>query len=135
MIGIKINQFDKTRGTIEEFNSIFNKTKLRGSGYVEILDIVDSVFVRNITVNNKNYEFDFGESNFKECVSFKKDINHRFKYYAKDLHGENITTAYNFKEMAEKLGCSDDFLKKRILRPVTSVSGTKYRFNITRREL
>jgi hypothetical protein len=111
-------------------------------GHVEILDIVDTenlltqnMFVRNIEVNGNLFEHDFGRNNFFNNEDFLQADNVRFKYYAKDLDGETIATAYNCEELAEKLGCHVSVIKRRLAKEINRDSNTDNLFNVSRKEL
>lgn len=138
MFGVKINEFDNTLGTIEDFNKIFPNTKLSGKGDVEILDIADDqndVYVRNIEVNGKIITHDFGSSNFLYNEDFLINDKIRFKYFAKDVGGNIIAKAYNFKALAEQLDVSTSFTKARFANPIDLEGVESRAFNITRKEL
>ena len=141
MLGLKINEFDNSDGTIKSFNKIFPMTQLRGDGDVEILNIVDrgqfsnNLYMRNIEVNGKNIEHDFGENNFYDNKDFALADNIRFKYYAKDLEGKTIAVGYNQGEIAEQLNCGIGVIKRKMFKDIDKSSKTQYLFNVTRVEL
>ena len=138
MLGIKINEFDNSDGTIKSFNKIFPMTQLKGEGDVEILDIVDSgnfsnnLYMRNVEVNGKSRKHDFGESNFYDSSGFNMEENVRFKYSARNLEGTLLATAYNQADLAKKLECHINIIKRRLIDTVNSSSGSKYLFNVSR---
>lgn len=139
MFGTKINEFDNSLGTIEDFNRIFPNTPLQGNGNVEILDIVEirqsDVYVRNLDVNGTIIAHDFGSNNFLFSEDFAMSDKIRFKYHAKDFNGRLIAVAYNFKQLANKLNVTVNFVKKRFANPVEPSEEVKTPFNITRKEL
>lgn len=137
MFGEKINEFDNSDGTIESFNRIFSKTPIQGSGYVEILGITENeknVFIRDINLNGKILSFDFGKNNFSNPIYFMED-SIRFKYTAVSLDSRILATAYNMKDLAEKLGCGESVIKNRLWNPITLESPSHYLFNVTRTEV
>ena len=138
MLGLKIRQFDNSDGTVESFNNLFPNTPIKGSGYVEILGIPDinkgNLYVRDISLNGKIFEMDFGEQNFMNPSYFTED-KIRFRYIARNLKGEILGIANNIKDLSQKLGCSESIVKNRLVKPVLNESDTKYAFNVTRTEL
>jgi hypothetical protein len=141
MLGVKINEFDNSDGTIKSFNRIFPRTPLEGEGDVEILDIVDrgtfsnNLYMRNIEVNGENVEHDFGENNFYNNADFIGNDSVKFKYFAKDFDGNLLAKGYGQSELAEKLGCNISVIKRRLIKTVDAGSPTDHKFNITRIEL
>ena len=147
MLGVKINEFDNSDGTVETFNKIFPQTQLAnnvavvGGGNVEILDIVDrgnfsnNLYMRNIEVDGVNIEHDFGESNFYNNKDFAENDSVRFKYFAKNFNGELVAVGYNCGELATKLGCNISVIKRRLTKDVDVLSPTDHKFNVTRIEL
>jgi hypothetical protein len=141
MLGKKINEFENTDGTVKSFNKIFPRTPLDLQGCVEILEISDTksiftqnLFVRDINVNGEIFSHDFGRDNFSED-SFSMEEKIRFKYYAKDLNGNLLATAYNIKDLAEKLNCGIAIVKNRLIHPINENFSSKHLFNVTRKEL
>lgn len=141
MLGKKIIEFNNTDGTVESFNRIFPKTPLDIEGYVEILEITDTgniftqnLFVRDIKLNNEVFSHDFGRDNFAED-SFPMEEKIRFKYFARDLNGNLLATAYNIKDLAEKLNCGIAIVKNRLAHPINENFSSKHLFNVTRKEL
>tara|TARA_R100000951_G_scaffold101420_1_gene92991 strand:+ start:44399 stop:44827 length:429 start_codon:yes stop_codon:yes gene_type:complete len=142
MLGIKINEFDNSDGTILAFNKIFPKTLLEGEGNVEIGDIVDSkdltkqsAYVRLLEVNGVEQEHDFGENNFYNNEDFLIADNVRFKYQAKDLSGTVLAQAFNCNDLADELDCHVSVIKRRLISDVTAESNTEHLFNVTRKEI
>lgn len=150
MFGQKINEFDNSDGTIDSFNKIFPQTTLDSScgKYVEIGDIVEhknmfntSPFVRVLKFYDVDWNLicesahDFGQNNFLNIENYCIDGFIRFKYFAKDLDGKIIEKAYNFEELAEKLNCSVNYVKRRFSNPIEKGEKTQHQFNITRIEL
>lgn len=144
MFGLKINEFDNSDGKLKTFNTIFPMTPLDGSEDmdVEILNIHEpdnkfgsNPFIRNVLVGNEIMVVDFGEQNFVNNVDFMESEKVRFKYYARDLQGNVIAIGYNCKDLAKKLGCSDQIIKKRLVEKVNPLSNTSFMFNVTRKEL
>ena len=141
MLGKRINEFDNTDKTIESFNKLFPKTPLDTQGYVEILEITDTgniftqnLFVRDINVNGKIVSHDFGRDNFAEDL-FPMEEKIRFRYFARDLNGNLLASAYNIKDLAEKLNCGIAIVKNRLAHPVTESFSSKHLFNVSRIEL
>lgn len=144
MFGLKINEFDNSDGTVLAFNEIFPNTPLEGfeGTNVEILDIVENrdltkanLFVRNISRRGFVQQHDFGCNNFFNNEDFLEADNVRFKYYARDLDGTVLATAYNFNELSEKLEIHPSVLKKQFKITVDKNSNVKHKINITRKEL
>ena len=141
MLGVKINEFDNSDGTIKSFNRIFPKTPLEGEGDVEILDIVDrghfsnNLYMRNIEVNGEKIEHDFGEGNFYNNVDFIGNDSVQFKYFAKNFNGEVLAVAYKCSELASKMDCNISVIKRRLIKTVDAESPTEHKFNVTRIEL
>lgn len=142
MLGVKINEFDNSDGTIKSFNKLFPRTVLGGFGDVEILGIVDkrvltenSPYVRIIEVNGVTQEHDFGEKNFRDGEMFNNDYNIRFKYLARNLEGKVIAKAYGCEDLASKLDCHISVIKRRLIKDVGAGSNTTHLFNVTRQEL
>lgn len=138
MFGLKIRQFDNSDGSVNSFNTLFPNTPIKGDGYVEILGITDinkgNLYVRDISLNGKIFEMDFGEKNFMNPSYFTED-KIRFRYTARNLKGKILGTANNIKDLSQKLGCSESIIKNRLVEPIMSESETKYAFNVTRIEL
>ena len=138
MFGLKIVEFDNSDGTVEAFNRIFPNTPLKERGEVEILGIPTSnkgnLYTRDISLNGKIFEFDFGQKNFINQSYFTED-RIRFKYVARNLKGQVLGVANNIKDLSDKLGCSESIIKNRLVKPVFHESETKYAFNVTRTEL
>ena len=147
MLGIRINEFDNSDGTIEAFNKLFPCTPLDenpcasivgGNDCVEILGITDNgifptdVYIRDIKRGSVITSHDFGYNNFEDNVDFAQGNNIRFKYFVRDLDGEIIATAYNFKELSEKMGCSENMLKKRIKETIDKTTTEKHKWNVKR---
>jgi hypothetical protein len=144
MFGVKINEFDNSDGKLSTFNAIFPKTPLEGDGNVdvEILNIHEpdnkfgqSPFIRNVLIGNRIVTMNFGEENFVNNVDFLETDRVRFKYYARDLEGKVIASSYNCAELAKKLGCSEQVIKKRLVQKVSKHAKTNFLFNVTRKEL
>lgn len=143
MLGVKINKFDNSNGTVKSFNEIFPATKLNEDEYVdvEILSIVDttiisgSVYTRNLKVGDKIIRHDFGESNFYNNEDFIAAENVRFKYLASDLDGNRLARGYSAKELADKLEVDVGVIKRRLINKVDENSNTDYMFNVQRQEL
>jgi hypothetical protein len=151
MLGVKINQFDNSDGKIETFNKIFSKTPLFAKDnvkYVEISDIVErenmfnaSPFVRYLEFYDVDWnlvttiEHDFGEQNFVSSDLFVKNGSYRFKYYAYDLNGHFLNSAFNMQELADKMGCNVSTVKQRMKKKITKETNTMYRWNVKRKEL
>jgi len=141
MFGKKINEFDNSNGTVEEFNKIFPKTPLDSEGYVEILDITDvnnvyrqNLYARDISINGVIVSHDFGRDNFvEELVPIGDKI--RFKYFAFDLDGRLLGVAYNTKDLADKLGCGVAVVKNRLVNTIDENTQSAYLFNVRRVEL
>jgi hypothetical protein len=138
MFGLKIMEFDNTDGTVESFNKIFSNTPLDGTGEVEILGITrfnnGNLYMRDISLNGEVFALDFGEQNFVNPNYFAEDKT-RFKYVAKDINDKTIATAFNIKELSEKLGCGESIVKTRLVKRVDRNSETRYLFNVTRTEV
>ena len=138
MFGLKITEFDNSDGTVESFNRVFPNTPLDGVGEVEILGITKinngNVYIRDVSLNGRVFALDFGEQNFVNPNYFAEDKT-RFKYVAKDISNKIIATAFNIKELSEKLGCSESIVKIRLLKSVDHKSETRYLFNVTRTEI
>jgi hypothetical protein len=138
MFGLKIMEFDSTDGTVESFNKIFSNTPLDGTGEVEILGITrfnnGNLYMRDISLNGEVFALDFGEQNFVNPNYFAEDKT-RFKYVAKDINDKTIATAFNIKELSEKLGCGESIVKTRLVKRVDRNSETRYLFNVTRTEV
>lgn len=144
MFGLKINEFDNSDGKLSTFNSIFPRTPLEGDDNVdvEILNIHEpdnkfgqSPFIRNILVGNRIITMNFGEENFINNVDFLEADKVRFKYYARDLEGKVIASGYNCAQLAKRLGCSEQVIKKRLVQKVNKHANTNFLFNVTRKEL
>jgi hypothetical protein len=150
MFGTKINEFDNSDGTLDSFNKIFPKTTIGEScgKYVEIGDIVErknmfaaSPFVRYLDFYDGDFNkinrviHDFGENNFINNEDYDIDGSIRFKYIARGLDGTVLAKAYNFEELAQKLQCSVNSVKRRIKKPIDENTNTDLKFNITRIEL
>lgn len=144
MFGTKINEFDNSDGKLSTFNNIFPRTPLEGSEDmdVEILNIHEpdnkfgqNPFIRNVLVGNEIIIMDFGQENFINNVDFLEAEKVRFKYYARDLQGNVIATGYNCVDLAQKLGCSEQVIKKRLVKKVDSTAKTSFLFNVSRKEL
>ena len=138
MFGLKITEFDKSSGTVESFNKIFPNTPLEGAGEVEIFGITKlnngNLYMRDVSVNGDIFPIDFGEYNFVNPNYFAEDKT-RFKYTAKDLNGKIIATAFNIKDLSEKLGCGESIVKTRLVKLVDHNSETKHLFNVRRTEV
>jgi len=138
MFRLKIMEFDNTDGTVESFNKIFPNTPLDGAGEVEILGIATfnngNLYMRDVSFNGKVFTLDFGEQNFVNPNYFAEDKT-RFKYVAKDVNDKIIATAFNIKELSEKLGCGESIVKTRLVKRVDRNSETRYLFNVTRTEV
>lgn len=137
MFGIKINEFDDSDGSIDSFNSIFPNTPLDQKGYVEILNISEGyndVYVRDISINGKIVAYDFGKNNFSN-PEFSMEERVRFKYFAKDLSGNILASAFNIKDLANKMKCGECLIKNRLSKPILSGDVDKNLFNVERIEL
>lgn len=138
MFGLKIMEFDNSDGTVESFNEVFFNTPLDGKGEVEILGITrfnkGNLYMRDILYNGKIFALDFGEQNFVNPNYFAEDKT-RFKYIAKNLDDKIIATAFNIKDLAEKLGCGESIIKSRLVKTVKHGSETRHLFNVTRAEV
>lgn len=142
MIGLKINEFDNSPGTVKDFNKIFTETPLNFHDNVEIeieiLDIVDkgfysnNVFLRNVKVGEHQIiEHDFrGELYYLNEDFFENNV--RFKYQAKDKDGNVIAKSYTIQDMSKKIGWSESYIKDYL-----SKHKTLYRngIQLTRKEL
>jgi hypothetical protein len=150
MFGVKINEFDNSDGRIETFNRTFPKTTLGDSYgfYVEIGDIVESKhmsqaspFIRELIFFDKKYKeigrlnHDFGQKNFYDSEDFTANDKIKYKYYARDLDGNLLAKAYSFDELASKLNCNVNLVKRRLIKKIEKGYITKFLFNVTRIEL
>jgi hypothetical protein len=151
MFGVKINEFDNSDGKIATFNKIFPNTPLDLGDNVKYVEIGDinytkniwgtNVYERLIHTYNRNYEpvdtfvLDFGEENFYNNEDFLKAENVRFKWFAKDFDGNILAKAYSSRELAEKMGCHINVIKRRINDPIDDTFGSKYKFNVIRKEI
>jgi hypothetical protein len=137
MFGKKIREFDNSDGTVESFNRIFPDTPLQGTGHVEILGIADTqrdVYVRDVDINGVVVPFDFGKNNFHNTALMFEDAV-RFKYTAVSLDNKILATAYNIRDLSEKLGCGESVVKNRLFNPIELNSPSRYLFNVTRTEI
>lgn len=141
MLGKKINEFEATLGTLEDFNKIFPKTPIEHGENIEIMGIKDAesiftqnLFVRNINVDGKIISHDFGRDNFAdEVMGMGEKV--RFKYFAFDLSGNLLAIAYNTKDLAVKLNCGVAVVKNRLNNTVDQNAQSSYLFNVKRVEL
>jgi hypothetical protein len=133
MFGVKINEFDNTDGTSESFNKIFPDTPLCGND-IEILDIHDvgDVYTRNIKVDGEIIVHSFGEENFINTELMPMGDKFQYKYFARNLNGDILSTAYSCKDLAEKMDCNIMVIKRRLVKEVNQGSKTEHLFNVTR---
>lgn len=137
MFGVKINEFDNSDGNVDCFNKIFPNTPLKGSGQVEILGISEgygSVYVRDVLIDGEIIAHDFGKNNFNNPeMSMEERI--RFKYFAISFDNRIIASAFNMKDLAEKMNCGECLIKSRLQTPVTELDDCKHLFNVRRVDL
>lgn len=137
MFGQKINEFDKSDGSVESFNRIFPNTPINVAGYVEILGITEDkndTYTRDIDLNGKIISFDFGKNNFLNPIYALEDVA-RFKYTAISLDNKILATAFNMKDLAAKLGCGEAVIKNRLFNPIDFNNSSRYLFNVVRGEV
>lgn len=153
MLGIKIKEFDNSDGKIDTFNIIFKNTPISVSDKVEYVEIggivkknkncISSPFVRNLILLDKNYktigqtEHDFGKTSYYGNFVFASENNIRFKYIARDLEGELLAVAYNMDELADKMNCKVNFIKKIVNRKIKKHKSKikKQMFNVRRTKI
>lgn len=155
MLGLKINEFDNTDGTLESFYKIFKNLELqtcKKTKYVEIGDIVEE---RTFFMNNPcrrelifydenykkidSYNYDFGKHFFYENFVFSDHKKIKYKYVSRDLEGKVLAVAYSMEEMAKKMNCNQNIIRnklKRALKKPTKIRKNKeLSFNITQKEV
>lgn len=131
-IGQKINEFDNSTGTVEEFNKFFPYSPVkRRTGFLEIGDIVGvgREATRLITAYESDmegneivttFEHDLtpviDTENYREAGATggkSKPQQPRYLYTACDLEGNELASAYKLGLLADKLGVGESYTRKR----------------------
>lgn len=149
MIGEKINQFDKSDGTVKSFNKIFPETPLKAhTGILEIGSIVGvgqetkrhiKLFTDDMEGNEvvKDFELDLSlvkeedtEETGAKKLAVKDRFTRKFKYTAIDLKGNVLETADTINDLADKMKVPRSVVADRVHTKLRYKS--KHSFNVER---